>query len=178
LEELGARFSDLVFQKVLSCPFVPGAERFLEKYSQTHLLFVVSGTPEPELVQIVKKRGLGRFFRGVYGSPRSKAEIVRQIVAEHGLHSSEVIFVGDALADYRAAKESGVAFIARVAANAPNPFPADLVHDPIQDLLELDRRWPNLIEKPMPKCGNQCSQPAHPETDRDRLATDRGPSDE
>ena len=102
-QELGRRFSELVFQKVIACPFVAGADRFLEKYSSRLELFVASGTPEPELRQIVEKRELGRFFRGVYGSPRTKAEIVRQIVTEKGFHPSEVLFVGDALGDYRSA---------------------------------------------------------------------------
>jgi len=151
LEELGARFSDLVFQKVLSCPFVPGAERFLEKYSQTHLLFVASGTPEPELVQIVEKRGLGRFFRGVYGSPRSKAEIVRQILAQQGLHPSEVLFVGDALGDYRSAAETSVAFVGRAPAGSQNPFPQEDVLTIVRDLRQLDQEWPRLARSlPVP----------------------------
>jgi phosphoglycolate phosphatase-like HAD superfamily hydrolase len=142
--ELGTRFSELVFQKVLACPFVAGADRFLEKYSSKLELFVASGTPEPELRQIVAKRELGRFFQGVYGSPRTKAEIVRQIMAEQSLLPAEVLFVGDALADYRSACETSVAFVGRVPANSTNPFPREHVLTIVQDLHQLDRQWPSL----------------------------------
>ncbi|MEW6112473.1 MAG: HAD hydrolase-like protein [Thermodesulfobacteriota bacterium] len=147
--ELGRRFSELVFQKVIACPFVAGADLFLDKYSSKLELFVASGTPEPELRQIVEKRELGRFFRGVYGSPRTKAEIVRQIVTENGFHPSEVLFVGDTLADYRSACETSVAFVGRVPAGSSNPFPHERVLSIIQDLHQLDQQW-SCLDRSVP----------------------------
>jgi phosphoglycolate phosphatase-like HAD superfamily hydrolase len=110
-QELGRRFTDLALAKVLAAPFVPGAERALATIGLP--MFVASGTPEPELRDIVERRGLTPRFREVHGTPNEKPAILRGVMARHGLASDEVLFVGDGLSDYRAAMEVGVEFLAR-----------------------------------------------------------------
>ena len=94
--------------------------------------------------EIVHERGLDRFFAGVYGSPASKAEILRRILAERELAPEEVVFVGDALSDYEGARAVGVPFVARVPAGGEAIFPADGVLLTVSDLRELDREWDRL----------------------------------
>lgn len=110
---LGAAFSKLVYRKVLACPMVPGAHALLRSNKGRLQFFVVSGTPQSELRRIVKARGLAPFFKGVYGSPRSKAEIVKAVLAARKIRPSEAVFVGDAEADRVAAEKTRVAFVAR-----------------------------------------------------------------
>lgn len=111
---LGEQFARLVVEKVKQAPFVNGAVDFLENHYKTHLLFVVSGTPQDELRDIVTGRKLGRYFRGVFGSPAAKPEIIRKILSDYGLQHQEVIFVGDASSDRVASKETDINFILRV----------------------------------------------------------------
>lgn len=141
LAKLGEQFQHLVFEGVRCCPYVPGAYQFLAKYSETYTMFVASGTPEMELREIVQGRGLDNFFHGVYGSPKSKAEILRNIIKENGLNSWEVLFVGDAIGDYLGAQEPGVLFIGRVPLAASNPFPEEGIVGLIENLEELDLQW-------------------------------------
>jgi beta-phosphoglucomutase-like phosphatase (HAD superfamily) len=89
IEDLGERFSQLVFDEIKRCDPVPGAFEFLEDFSNRIMLFVASGTPDDELKAIVKGRGLDRYFQGVYGTPDSET-------------------------DYEGAIEVGVPFIARI----------------------------------------------------------------
>src|SRR3990167_385913 len=58
LKALGQRFSELVFEKVVQCPFVTGAEEFLDQYNQAIQLFIISATPQKEIAEIVNMRGL------------------------------------------------------------------------------------------------------------------------
>lgn len=122
--ELGEKFSQLVKQKVVECPFLPGALEFIRKYSEHVPLFIASGTPQSELIEIILKRGLKNYFSETHGSPREKAEIIRDILARHELEKSMTPFIGDAINDYNAASEVGLPFYGFVPALENNPFPS------------------------------------------------------
>jgi len=112
-QALGRGFSDLVFEKVLACPFVPGALETLRRLHGELPLYVASGTPHEELLRIVERRELGGFFEEVHGSPRKKASVLAAVAERHGLRPEEVVMVGDGESDYRAACAAGTRFYAR-----------------------------------------------------------------
>ncbi|HAM34778.1 MAG TPA: HAD family hydrolase [Elusimicrobia bacterium] len=114
MERLDKEFSRLVFERILSCPMVEGAEEFFETHSRRCPMFIVSASPEPELRRIIEARGLSRHFAGVFGSPKSKTQNVRDAVGSRKLDPERCAFVGDAEADWKAAKETGIPFIARL----------------------------------------------------------------
>jgi phosphoglycolate phosphatase-like HAD superfamily hydrolase len=144
--ELGRRFADLVMEKVLACPFVPGALEFLQAYSERLPLFVASGTPHEELLDILARRGLAGYFREAHGSPPEKTEIARGILHRYSLAPSEMPFVGDSRNDYQAAVEVGLPFIGRVSPGSPDPFPqADVIH--IKDLVQLETNWLQVLQQ-------------------------------
>ncbi len=122
-EILGKRFAELVVQKVIACPFVSGAYEFLTEHYMENKLFIVSGTPDQELQDIVCRRDLDRYFIEIHGAPRNKTEIVLDILKRHNLSAPRVFFVGDAINDYDAAYQTGTCFIGRVPKNRENPFP-------------------------------------------------------
>jgi phosphoglycolate phosphatase-like HAD superfamily hydrolase len=135
---LGERFSDLALAKVLAAPFVPGAVAALAAIDALGLpMFVASGTPNDELRMIVERRGLTPRFREVHGAPREKPEILRDVMARHALAAADILFIGDGMSDYKAARAVGTAFVAR-------DTPA--LHD---DWLALGvRREPDLVRLP------------------------------
>jgi len=141
---LGREFGALIRAEMLSCDFVAGAPELLERLAASYPLYVASATPEGEMREIVRERGLDRFFTEVYGSPASKAEILSRILSENDLEPGEIVFVGDALSDYSAARKVGAAFVARVPPGGEIVFPDDGVSATVPDLLELDRRWGEL----------------------------------
>ena len=117
------RYSDIVEDKVVNAPAVPGVIAFLESAPQNLPLYVISGTPEDELLRIVKARNWGKHFEEVHGSPRLKPIIIEDILKRTGLARERVLFVGDAMTDYNAAKDTGLAFLGRVAPGDENLFP-------------------------------------------------------
>lgn len=135
---LGRRFSDLALAKVLVAPFVPGAEAALAALGALRLpMFVASGTPHDELQLIVERRGLGPAFREVHGTPREKPEILRDLLARLGLTPDQLLFIGDGMSDYQAARAVGTEFLAR---DTP-PFRAEWIQLGV-------RREPDLVRLP------------------------------
>jgi HAD superfamily hydrolase (TIGR01549 family) len=126
LSEWCRRFSDLVLEKVISSPYVPGALELLEDCHKQYSCFIITGTPQEEIELIVSRRGLREYFVALHGSPRTKIEIVREVMLSHDLHPEDVIYLGDAMTDYNAAKEAKIRFIGRSPAGQPNPFPPDV----------------------------------------------------
>lgn len=99
-ERLGRKFTEYSYRAVVQAPLAKGTKEFLEKYHSTIRLFIASGTPEEEMMTIVQKKGLARYFKKVYGSPRTKYEIIASILEENRLKSEQVLFVGDSINDY------------------------------------------------------------------------------
>lgn len=112
-EQLGARFTELALEKVLTSPFVPGAQLAIEQLAGRLPLFVASGTPDAELKLIVERRGMSRWFCEVHGTPREKPTILRDLMTRHELAASEILFIGDGMSDYKASRDVGTEFLAR-----------------------------------------------------------------
>ena len=142
---LGDQFTRFSHEGVVAAPFVPGAREFLEKYHRQQSLFVASGTPHEEMLRVVKDMQLEKYFRGVYGSPASKGEIVRTILKEYAFSSEEILFVGDSLNDYQGAKENDVPFIGRIHASYENPFTGLDIDYTINDLQTLDNILKDML---------------------------------
>ena len=124
LESLGRAFSDLVRQGVLEAPIVDGVMASLEMLQcQGIPAFVVSGTPEDELKQVVEERGLASFFEEVHGSPRTKCDIIESLLMSYGLTPSRCLMVGDAMTDYLAARKTQLHFLGIVSSKSSSPFP-------------------------------------------------------
>jgi len=121
-EELSEKFSSIVFKKLIKAPFVPGAQEFLKTYHAKIPLYIVSATPEEELIQIIQKRELSHYFRKVFGAPQKKSECISEIIKITGYPPRSVIFVGDAKNDFDAAQVTGVRFIGRIEKERENLF--------------------------------------------------------
>ncbi len=138
LEELCNTFSRLVIDEVIYSPYVKGAKEFLDSVHSKIDLYVASGTPEEELREIVRCRGMDVFFKDVFGSPRQKDEIARTIINRNGYNSSEVIFVGDSITDLKGAQDAGIGFIGRVTDSGDDPF-IDSSVKVIKDLNDIEK---------------------------------------
>lgn len=111
---LADAFERIVYKQVMQCPFVSGAEEFLENNYQKYDFYIASGTPNDEMQRIIKGRHLTEYFKEVYGTPLKKSEIIEKILGKHGYSRDEVFFVGDANTDLNAATETHIGFIGRL----------------------------------------------------------------
>lgn len=132
------KYSELVFQEMMDCPFVPGAKEFLDRYSGQFPFFIITGTPQQEIESILEKRGLAPLFAKVCGYPPSKEESVRTILDETGYDPKELVFVGDALSDLKGARMNDVPFIGRISTPGFNPFEGENVENLVENLFEFE----------------------------------------
>lgn len=133
----GDRFSQICFERICACPFVPGAREFLERFSDRASFSIASATPEVELAQIVAKRALGHHFKHVFGKPTSKPDNLRRILKLESLEPSGALFVGDQISDWEAAHEVGIPFVGRVADRTKHVFPSTGPLALVDDLTSL-----------------------------------------
>lgn len=82
--------------------------------------FVVSGSEEIQLQRTFVRKGLNKYFDGVYGSPKNKSEIITEIL-NRPMEYENAIIVGDALADIEAARSNKIDFLGLVGfSNTPD----------------------------------------------------------
>ncbi len=106
------RYSQLVVEKVITANWIAGAEEFFAKGVEEKVkVFVISGTPEDELQYILDARGMSNLFLERLGSPVKKPVHIRALVSKYDLDPQRCVFIGDALTDYNAAKETGLHFV-------------------------------------------------------------------
>jgi HAD superfamily hydrolase (TIGR01549 family) len=116
-KNLCQRFSKLVKGEVITAPYIKGAEVFLNNYAAGYKCFVSSATPQAEIEDIIKKRNMSQYFSAVFGAPKQKTDIVKEIICTYRLYPKEAVYIGDALTDYEAAIAHNIHFIARISNN-------------------------------------------------------------
>lgn len=131
------RFSGLVSKETIMAPYVKGAKEFLENHASRYRCFILSAIPQEEIDEIVRQRGIGRFFIGIYGAPLEKSKAIRDIINKDGLAPIDVLCVGDSLTEYNAAKENSVNFVARINGDGTRLLQLDCPK--IKDLSELPK---------------------------------------
>jgi phosphoglycolate phosphatase-like HAD superfamily hydrolase len=113
IDQLANQFSDIVFHKVIAAQEVKGIREFLEHAKNIYKMWVITGTPTVEIVEICKATQFTQYFQHLYGSPEKKDYWTKKILAEENLKPEEVLFIGDATTDYDAAMANDVHFILR-----------------------------------------------------------------
>jgi HAD superfamily hydrolase (TIGR01549 family) len=122
-QELCTQFSHLVVDEVVASSWVDGAKEFLIRNKKKYTLIIISGTPEPELKKIIKRREMAHFFSSVKGAPKDKVSLLKEVMIEYHLKPEEIVFIGDAETDLSAARNTGVHFILRCASNKESSIP-------------------------------------------------------
>ncbi|MBN1438918.1 MAG: HAD family phosphatase [Anaerolineales bacterium] len=126
---VSAEFERLTRERIFRCPQVPGAEALLMGLRGKVLRIVGSGTPQAELDLIIAMRKMGEWFEELWGTPRLKPDILRDVMARHALSPDQVLMVGDGMSDYDAARETGTRFLARETETAFDRLAVDKVRD-------------------------------------------------
>lgn len=105
-----ARFGALSRQALLDCPEMPGMRQYISALQQAGIpAFVATGGDEEEVRAVFAARGLSPFFRCILGSPRTKTDNVRLLIAR-GDVNGRAMFFGDARADYESARACDMDF--------------------------------------------------------------------
>ncbi|EPR44080.1 haloacid dehalogenase [Desulfovibrio sp. X2] len=126
MDDMVRRFVEAGAEALKRAPFVPGAREFIEEWSTRLPLYVASGAPDEELKGILRIKGVDACFKGIFGSPTPKTELLANIVANETAGPSETLMVGDSGTDLAAAEAVGTLFYGRGSFPAPLPWGEDL----------------------------------------------------
>tara|TARA_B100001093_G_C26847679_1_gene1023663 strand:+ start:767 stop:1429 length:663 start_codon:yes stop_codon:yes gene_type:complete len=107
---LDKEFDQFVKRKIImmspSCHLI----RFLRNNRSSANIYISTGTPQKKIISILKEKKLLKYFKKVYGSPKSKIEHIREIKR----NKKKCIFIGDSFEDYKAAKYTGTSFFLKI----------------------------------------------------------------
>lgn len=108
------RFTTINLSQIFNAKWVEGAKSFVEQSFHKHIpLFVLSGTPQKELEQILAHKQVSQYFKAIIGSPTTKEQGLLQICKMMKCNPTDLVFFGDATKDYEAATKVGTHFIYR-----------------------------------------------------------------
>ena len=107
------QFSFIAIEKVMKSNWVPGVKKFLKENYKQQKYFLISATPEEEIKEILKRLGISNYFKGVFGSPSDKSEVISNIIQKNPVYNNGFLMIGDSAADLKAAKENQIAFLLR-----------------------------------------------------------------
>lgn len=137
---LAENYSQMVVKAVIDAPLVSGVLDFLKKYHGSLDFYIASGTPEDELRKIVRSRAMTHYFKGIFGSPQTKASIINNILLHSSLWAKDVVMIGDSMTDFEGAITAGIPFVGRVAPGLENIFPTSIMKiNDFKDAQTLDQ---------------------------------------
>lgn len=111
LTELANEFSNIVLEDVVKSDYIPGAKEHIDIMQKKYKLFVSTATPTKEIKEILRRKGIDRFFTDVFGSPEKKENHLKQILSKYKLNANDLIFFGDSKSDLLAAKSCNINFV-------------------------------------------------------------------
>ena len=104
-------YANLVFEKVLAAPEIPGVTAFLREQSEVRQCYVVSGGPQTEILELVQARNWSPFFVECLGSPSPKDQLVAGLVERQRIRPADALFFGDSITDFTAADKAKIPFV-------------------------------------------------------------------
>ena len=107
------RFSELVQQAVVDSPWVPGVCEYLSSHYADQCFVLITGTPQKEIEEILHALNITRYFRNVYGAPKAKTIMVKDVLKRLSCPFEQALVIGDSGTDLEAAKNNNVAFLLR-----------------------------------------------------------------
>lgn len=107
-------FSNLVKNKVINSPWVPGALEFIEYIDSLGLTsYIVTATPQNEIIEILDDLKIKSLFKEIIGSPVKKTDAIRSIINKYKILNHNAIMIGDSNTDLIAARNNNIDFILR-----------------------------------------------------------------
>ena len=113
---------------------------FLKKKDNNYNFYISTGTPQNKINEILRKKKLIKYFKKIYGGPKSKINHIRNIKKT----KLKTLFIGDSFEDYLVSKKTNMIFILKL--NSENlSFRNRLKVKKINSFKNLDKIVDNLF---------------------------------
>lgn len=112
------QFANLVVQKVISSPWVPGVEQVLGLKQNQQKFVIVTGTPQTEIEEILMQLKINSIFDRIFGAPTQKSKAIKWALQNYNIKMEDSLLIGDSKTDWFAAEETGIQFLLRETENS------------------------------------------------------------
>ncbi|MCG6160421.1 HAD family hydrolase [Leptospira bandrabouensis] len=112
------QFANLVVQKVISSPWVPGVEQMLKQKQNQQKFVIVTGTPQTEIEEILVQLKINSIFDRIFGAPTQKSKAIKWALQNYKIKMEDSLLIGDSKTDWFAAEETGIQFLLRETENS------------------------------------------------------------
>ncbi|WP_280525391.1 HAD family hydrolase [Leptospira bandrabouensis] len=112
------QFANLVVQKVISSPWVPGVEQMLKQKQNQQKFVIVTGTPQTEIEEILVQLKINSIFDRIFGAPTQKSKAIKWALQNYNIKMEDSLLIGDSKTDWFAAEETGIQFLLRETDNS------------------------------------------------------------
>jgi phosphoglycolate phosphatase-like HAD superfamily hydrolase len=113
ISELASAFSKIMLQNLCNqALLIHETIGFVKKNADAIPMYIVSGSDQNELRHLCEYFKLTSYFKGIFGSPTPKTELVRNIIVQKNHTPGHCVLVGDSINDFEAANNNGLLFMA------------------------------------------------------------------
>ena len=110
---LANNFASIIKKKIFDKKnLIIDSLEFIKKNYEKFNFHIVSGAEHIELNNLCDYLDIKRYFISIHGSPIKKDILIKNIIIDYKYSLDEIILIGDAMSDYRAAKINNILFYA------------------------------------------------------------------
>ena len=110
IKKLCDEYGEIVIESLANAEVAFGLKDLRQKTKNSDWI-IVSGGDQKELRLVFEKKNISKYFnKGIFGSPKSKYEIIEKCLYKKIIDRS-AIFIGDSKLDYKVANYFGIDFV-------------------------------------------------------------------
>lgn len=104
-------YSHQVKEMYMDCDLTDGFDFIFQNFG-SFKKYIASGSNEQELKLVFQRRKLDKYFVGIYGSPQTKTNNIRNIIHQNqDVSKDEIVMIGDSVSDYQSARKENIGFL-------------------------------------------------------------------
>ena len=95
-------------------PIYPGIQGVFQDLSKDHDIYIMSSNSAQNITKFLTQHELNGYFKKIYGNVGllGKASVLRRIMKQNGIASTDVVYIGDEVRDVEGSKLAGVPVVA------------------------------------------------------------------
>ena len=109
-----SKFSTLIKKEVIKSNYIDGIYNYLKENHIRQNFYLVTATPQEEIIEITKDLEIFDYFKKIFGHPNSKEDSFKSILEYSQNSSKDFVVIGDSFNEYDAAKKHNLKFILRI----------------------------------------------------------------
>ncbi len=114
VKKYASKFSELIINKVINSDYIYGVHKYLMTNYKKQDFYLVTATPQEEIITITKKLNIFNCFKEIFGYPNKKVDSFKSILQEITHDQKKLVVIGDSISEYKAAKKHHLKFILRL----------------------------------------------------------------